>query len=383
LDLDEEATKALDATEAWSQHYAEAERMGEDEDEISSPVEKARVTENKKQLLRTVEAFQGCDDAFFERLAERLIKKHFDKGVYVLAKGEEGGSIYFVHKGSVDVLPELDLPKIATLGVGSYFGEAASLTTNSVNAYIMAAEELQCYVLREHDVEEGVKQDAKVAKQLEIAIKKREVEREQHRSSVGSLLAASMLTGQENFEVKWRQGRPTRSTPRNVLLSVTGMGITIFDSPKTMRPLLTVIFEAVDSFSCSGPEGRARTFLIECRDGSSLSFATSDATRIETAAKERLAHIAEQKSMRQSTDDAGANQDAEAKDDEGDDADARRKAAFLADREAGAARRKAEQAAKPLSKKEQKQKQKEEEKRRKEEEKARKKAAKAAKKKKR
>ena len=150
-----------------------------------------------------------------------------------------------------------------------------------------------------------------------------------------------MMTGQANFEVKWRQGRPSRSTPRNVLLSVTGMGITLFDSVKTMRPLQTVIFESVSSLSCTGPEGRARTLEIECHDGSSLSFATAEAAKIQAVAKERLAHISGEQ----------------------------RRAAFIADREAGATRRKAQQAEKPLSKKELKQKEKEQKKRRKEEDK--------------
>ena len=150
-----------------------------------------------------------------------------------------------------------------------------------------------------------------------------------------------MMTGQENFEVKWREGRPSRSTPRNVLLSVTGMGITLFDSVKTMRPLQTVIFESVCNLSCTGPEGRARTLVIECQDGSSLSFATAEAPKIEAVAKERLAHISGEQ----------------------------RRAAFIADREAGAVRRKAQQTEKSLSKKELKQKEKEEKKRRKEEEK--------------
>jgi hypothetical protein len=317
----------------------EDEDKDEDEDMLSSPVERAQVLASRKQLLRSVEIFQACDDGFLASLAERLIKKHFEKGEYVLAKDEGGGSIYFIHSGSVDVLPALDLPKINTLGVGSYFGEASALTTNKVNAYVMAAEALECYVLRERDVEYGVSSVASVAEQLTVQIKKREVERERHRSS--AVLAASMMTGQDNFEVKWRQGRPSRSTPRNVLLSVTGMGITVFDSVKTMRPLQTVIFESVSNLSCTGPEGLTSTLVIECRDGSSLSFATAEAAKIEAAAQERLAHIAAEQ----------------------------RREAFIADREAGAARRKAQQAEKPLTKKELKQKEKEEKKRRKEEEK--------------
>jgi len=54
-----------------------------------------------------------------------------------------------VQSGSVDVFPELDLPKVATLGVGSFFGESSTLTGQSINSYIMAAEALSCYVLRE------------------------------------------------------------------------------------------------------------------------------------------------------------------------------------------------------------------------------------------
>jgi hypothetical protein len=117
--------------------------------------------------------------------------------------------------------------------------------------------------------------------------------------SGSAVLAASMITGMENFEVKWRQGRPSRSTPRDVLLSITGMGITIFDSAKTMRPLLTVIFESVSSLSCTGADGRSKMLVVECHDGTSLSFATAQAAEIEAVAKERLAYISEQQRLRQ------------------------------------------------------------------------------------
>ena len=189
------------------------------------------------------------------------------------------------------------------------------------------------------------------------------VEQAQASADNGSaVLAASMITGIENFEVKWRQGRPSRSTPRDVLLSVTGMGITIFDSAKTMRPLLTVIFESVSSLSCTGADTRSRMLVVECHDGTSLSFATAQAAQIEAVAKERLAYISEQQRLRQL---AAASEEA-----------LKRRLHETLDIPAGRDGSVEQQSEKTLSKKELKQQQKEEKLRLKEEEKAAKKKSK-------
>jgi len=297
-DLEENLSQAMDSTvrlplpynhpllrltwacaqqEAWSQQYA-------DEGGDDAAAEMAK----KSALLRSVSIFADCDDSFVERLASKLETRSYKQGVHVVAKGEAGGSMYFVKSGTVEILPELSEPSLKSLGVGSYFGEASLMTKEPTNAFVMAAEELECYVLREPDLAQALKRDPDVAGKIEAQMHRRDAEREQHRVSIGSLLAAATLSGQENFEVKWREGRPSRSTPRSVLLSVGGMGITIFDGAKTMRPLLTVMFAAVDELSCR--EGKA--FVITQTDGAVMSFASSACADILAAADARRETLA-------------------------------------------------------------------------------------------
>ena len=60
-------------------------------------------------------------------------------GEIIIRKGDVGDEMYFVAAGSVDVRVSLHKPPVATLPVGSAFGESALLNNLPRNAFVIAA----------------------------------------------------------------------------------------------------------------------------------------------------------------------------------------------------------------------------------------------------
>jgi hypothetical protein len=88
-------------------------------------------------LSPTLDMTGGAE--FLAALASELEVRRVAAGEIIIRKGEIGDEMYFVAAGCVDVQVSLNKPPVATLPVGSAFGESALLNDLPRNAFVVAA----------------------------------------------------------------------------------------------------------------------------------------------------------------------------------------------------------------------------------------------------
>jgi len=119
---------------------------------------KKRVSENelskdeKLQLITTlneIPILHGYTDKDLAAVAEEFEKRTYQKGDYVMKKGDQGTEFYMIHSGSAAVLALKggEEVRIAELDPGDYFGEQALLNKTKRNASIQALGDLSVFVL--------------------------------------------------------------------------------------------------------------------------------------------------------------------------------------------------------------------------------------------
>jgi len=99
--------------------------------------------------IRLCPLFAGREELFIRRLKDELRVQVFKLGEYIMKEGEYGDMLYFMHRGSAQVLIGPAEYVVATLGDGSVFGELSLLgVTQRRTASIRAAEFCDCRVIQ-------------------------------------------------------------------------------------------------------------------------------------------------------------------------------------------------------------------------------------------
>jgi CRP-like cAMP-binding protein len=95
---------------------------------------------------------------FFQAFTESLLLQictlarpvDFPKGAFILEQGKANDALYFINKGSVDVLVDNEI--VTTLSAkGEVLGEMSLISQQTASASIRAKEEVQCYVINGQD----------------------------------------------------------------------------------------------------------------------------------------------------------------------------------------------------------------------------------------
>jgi len=84
-----------------------------------------------------------------ESMALAVKSQSFCKGSVIIRQGEEGDVFYVITKGSVDV--SKNNSHVASLGVNSFFGEKALLSSDTRQATCVAASDVECLTLLRDD----------------------------------------------------------------------------------------------------------------------------------------------------------------------------------------------------------------------------------------
>jgi voltage-gated potassium channel len=79
----------------------------------------------KRDIIERVPLFSGASDAFIREIASQLQPIIFTPGDLIMRRGERGTDMYFISRGTVDILAQDNESVIATLGDGDFFGEIA------------------------------------------------------------------------------------------------------------------------------------------------------------------------------------------------------------------------------------------------------------------
>lgn len=120
-------------------------------------------------FLKRASPFASLDAALLRSLGERLERKAVPEGATIVRQGEPGDACYLISSGRVEVLAEggeTSGRRLATLGPGTLFGEAALLTGAPRNATVRALEPCQLLMLRREDLLEAMISDRGVAARM-------------------------------------------------------------------------------------------------------------------------------------------------------------------------------------------------------------------------
>jgi putative ABC transport system ATP-binding protein len=105
------------------------------------------------EFLRQFPLFADLQTSTLTEVADKMMVEEAGPGDTVIRQGDPGELFYLIRSGGVDVLVEHDgeSRKVAELGQGQYFGEAALLRDEPRNATIVAREKSVFYTLGKAD----------------------------------------------------------------------------------------------------------------------------------------------------------------------------------------------------------------------------------------
>ena len=91
-----------------------------------------------KDIIEKVPIFEGASDEFIKETIMNLVPVVYTPGDYIVTAGEVGYDMFFISKGSVDVVSADGTTVYATLSDGHFFGEIALLLSMPRTASIIA-----------------------------------------------------------------------------------------------------------------------------------------------------------------------------------------------------------------------------------------------------
>jgi small-conductance mechanosensitive channel len=136
------------------------------------------VTETVNEIfirLSDVEIFAPLSDEETHKLAEKCEAKIFSPNEPIVRKGQEGKSMFVVHKGSVKIqILDNGAPKtVATLQEGEIFGEMGLFTGEPRSATVIAAEETEVLEIKHTAVKPLFKKNPSLMEALSETIAER------------------------------------------------------------------------------------------------------------------------------------------------------------------------------------------------------------------
>jgi small-conductance mechanosensitive channel len=125
--------------------------------------------------LSDVEIFAPLSDEETQKLAEKCEAKIFSPNEPIVRKGQEGKSMFVVHRGSVKIqIVENGAPKtVATLQEGEIFGEMGLFTGEPRSANVVAAEETEVLEIKHTAVKPLFKKNPNLMEALSETIAER------------------------------------------------------------------------------------------------------------------------------------------------------------------------------------------------------------------
>ncbi len=126
-------------------------RLGYDEGSVLTTLPPSLHTDVAMFLIRDVlvkvPIFQGADESFLRDLARQLRPVVFTPGDYVFHQGDSGHEMYFISRGTLEVLSGDGAILYKTLTDGDFFGEIALLEGGARTATVKAVDYCDLYAL--------------------------------------------------------------------------------------------------------------------------------------------------------------------------------------------------------------------------------------------
>ena len=117
--------------------------------------------------------FQNASNNFRDEMVHYLSIHVFMPGDLVVKKNDPGDSMYFVSRGSVEILDDTG-GAFGVLGEGSYFGETSLMKEQPRNATVRAISFCNIYSLNKENFDKLLKKFPQFKKELELTVEVRE-----------------------------------------------------------------------------------------------------------------------------------------------------------------------------------------------------------------
>ena len=135
-----------------------------------------------REIIEKVPLFKGATEEFLTEVILNLEPVIFTPGDYVVKKDEMGYNMFFISKGSVDVVSEDETIVYATLSDGAFFGEIALLLSTPRTATIKARDYCDLYSLHKDTFQKILQRYPDFAHSIEEEAQRRKAELEQSQS---------------------------------------------------------------------------------------------------------------------------------------------------------------------------------------------------------
>ncbi len=128
-----------------------------------------------QEVIRAVPLFRDANPSLLRDVMLNLESVAYVPGDIVIHRGDTGSEMYFISRGSVDVLASDEETVVATLTEGAFFGEIALLEETKRNATIRTRDYCDLYALNRSVFNEILARHPGFAETVrEIALKRRE-----------------------------------------------------------------------------------------------------------------------------------------------------------------------------------------------------------------
>ena len=142
-------------------NYLWESKQGFDEtnvlDDLPLPLRTSIVLNINKDIIEKVPLFEKASAALKKDIILHLKLVIFTPGDYIVTAGDTGEEMFFIAKGSVDVLSSDETKIFATLKEGQFFGEISLLLEAPRNATIKSREYCDLFKLEKHTFDAIVK----------------------------------------------------------------------------------------------------------------------------------------------------------------------------------------------------------------------------------
>lgn len=134
----------------------------------------------KRDIIAKVPLFQGASEEFIKEIALEMKPLVFMPGDYVYHAGEPGRDMYFISKGTIEVVSKDGTQVYATLTEGDFFGEIALVLNEPRTASIRALTFCDLYRLDKQVFEHVLRQHPEIGAQITSQAQKRRAADKQH-----------------------------------------------------------------------------------------------------------------------------------------------------------------------------------------------------------
>ncbi|MFI5402244.1 MAG: cyclic nucleotide-binding domain-containing protein [Planctomycetota bacterium] len=157
--------------------YAWRERLEHDESKLLEQLPPALRTavalHLKRDLVEAVPLFRGASESFLREIALEMKPSLFLPGDTVIRAGERGREMYFISRGSVEVVAPDDTTVLGRLSAGDFFGEIALVYETPRTATVRALDYCDLYRLEKELFDRVLTHHPEIAQEIRVRAKER------------------------------------------------------------------------------------------------------------------------------------------------------------------------------------------------------------------